>query len=163
MIQLPWYIAGPLIGAMVPVLLVVKNRQFGISSTFRVAGSYVLPRLKYFQYERSKDAWQIPFCAGIALLAAGLFLLGVDVAPEIRVGQAYANLAGSVYDPENWLLFLVGGLCIGFGARYADGCTAGHCIMGNALFARSSLITTLAFFAGGLLTSHILIPFIFSS
>src|SRR3989338_11566547 len=157
--HLPWYIGGPLIGLMVPILLLVREKQLGISSSFRVLGSYFAPQLDYFRYDRSKDQWQVHFVLGILLAAIILFAAQPNFGPEIDESTRFGQLALTIYAPSNWPVFLLGGVCIGFGARYADGCTAGHCVMGNALFSKASLLTTLSFFAGGLLASYFLIPF----
>jgi hypothetical protein len=162
MITLPWYIAGPLIGLIVPILLIVRKKQFGISSSFRVVGSYLLPRVAYFRYPREKDAWQVFFVLGIALTAFLVFFLSGDPHPESKAEAVYAQRAAHIYELASWPLFLLGGLLVGFGARYADGCTAGHCIMGNAQFAWASLLTTIAFFIGGLVATYFILPQFFT-
>jgi uncharacterized protein len=60
-----------------------------------------------------------------------------------------------------FLVMIVGGFLVGFGARYANGCTSGHCIMGNSLLNAGSLIATICFFIGGLITTWLLFPLIF--
>ena len=57
-------------------------------------------------------------------------------------------------------LLLVGGFLVGFGTRYADGCTSGHAIMGLSLLNLGSLVATVGFFAGGLLVSHAVLPWL---
>ena len=59
------------------------------------------------------------------------------------------------------LVIVGGGFLVGFGTRYADGCTSGHSIMGLANLERSSLIATVAFFAGGLAVTHVFYPLLF--
>ena len=158
MTTLPWYIAGPLIGLIVPVLLIVRQKQFGISSSFRVIGSWILPRLEYFRYEREKDLWQVHFVLGIAFVSLLIFHFNGALHREYDIQSEYAQHAETIYELASWPIFALGGLLVGFGARYADGCTAGHCIMGNAQFAKSSLLTTLAFFVGGLLATYLILP-----
>ena len=160
MISLPWYIGGPLIGLMVPLLLILREKQLGVSSSFRFIGSYFFPKLNYFKYNRMKDAWQLQFALGIFLSALVVILLGIIMEPQIDLTSEYGVQASSIYELENWMLFLVGGLAVGFGARYANGCTAGHCIMGMAQFTKNSLVTTIAFFVGGVFVTHIVLPFI---
>ena len=160
---LPWYIAGPLIGLIVPLLLILREKQLGVSSSFRYVGSFVLPKLSYFKYNRLKDAWQVQFALGILLSALVFYSLNLVSEPEIDTSLAYGVWALEIYSLDNWWIFLFGGLVIGFGSRYADGCTAGHCIMGNSLLAGSSLVTTLGFFGGGLFVSHVVFPLIFVS
>lgn len=150
---LPWYIAGPLIGLMVPVLLLLTNKQLGVSSSFRALLSFAVPNVPYFKYDRRSDFWQLWFALGLILSAIAHFNF-LEFVPKASVG----------YDPyqlTNSIQFALGGVLVGFGARYANGCTAGHCIMGNAQFAVSSMITTIGFFVGGLIATHFFVPLIF--
>lgn len=150
---LPWYIAGPLLGLVIPLLLVLKEKQLGVSSSFRVFGSLLLPNLSYFKYDKSKDFWQVWFAIGIILSAVIFSQLGLIQDTSSRATDAYVL--------DNWLAFLLGGSLVGFGARYAGGCTAGHCLMGGSQLAVSSIITTISFFVGGLITSQFIVPLIF--
>ena len=59
------------------------------------------------------------------------------------------------------LLLVIGGLLIGFGTRWAGGCTSGHAITGLSELQLPSLIAVIGFFIGGLFMTHILYPFIF--
>lgn len=157
---LPWYIAGPLIGLIVPLLLIFKEKQFGVSSSLRAIVSFVLPHVEYFNYSRKSDYWQVFFAIGLIL--AG-WVLPDFFAPESNniTTSEYGTIAEHIYSIDNWIVFAIGGFAIGFGARYAGGCTAGHCIMGNALLAKSAMISTISFFVGGLITSHFIIPNLF--
>jgi uncharacterized membrane protein YedE/YeeE len=67
----------------------------------------------------------------------------------------------NIYDVKNGLQFFLGGILVGFGARYANGCSAGHCIMGVSQFATSSILATVSFFIGGLIGSFFINPLIF--
>ncbi len=78
--------------------------------------------------------------------------------------------AGKAYSPteifetmsvKNIALLFVGGLLIGFGTRYAGGCTSGHAISGLSDLQLPSLIAVIGFFIGGLLMVHVLFPLIF--
>src|SRR6185503_10298273 len=70
----PWYVAGPLIGLTVPILLLLGNKSFGISSNLRHICAAVLPaNISFFKYDWKKEAWNLFFAAGIiggALIAA---------------------------------------------------------------------------------------------
>lgn len=156
---LAWYIAGPLIGITVPVLLLLREKQLGISSSFRVAGTLLLPKVNYFRYDRKKDEWQVYFVLGILIAALLIFnLTELGVPPETdALGKAIFQPYDLTYLPA----FFAGSICIGFGARYANGCTAGHCIMGNSQLAFSSLVTTIFFFIGGLVATHFIVPLVF--
>lgn len=149
--KLEWYIAGPLLGISIPIILLVLEKQLGVSSSLRVLGSYLVPRVEYFAYDRKSDLWQLYFVVGLVFASLLTRFFNFDI--EINHNP--------MYDIGNGALFISGGVLIGFGARYAGGCTAGHCLMGNSIFSKASLLTTLSFFVGGLLTSHIIIPLIF--
>lgn len=159
---LPWYIAGPLIGLIVPALLFFREKQFGISSSYRFIGATILPKIKYFSYSKEGDRWQLQFAIGLVLsgLVAGQFFNGFD-AVTIDPTEVYQKTAVTIYDLKNTLQFFIGGILVGFGARYANGCTAGHCIMGVSQLAFSSILATIAFFIGGLIGSFFINPYIF--
>ncbi len=149
---LPWYIAGPLLGLFVPVFIILSGKQLGISSSFRLLVAAVAgKRIEYFNYNYRNDLWQ-------AYLVIGLILASVVHFQFLNVSAA---LSPAPYSEVNPLLFLFGGALIGFGSRYANGCTAGHCIMGNAQFSLASFVATIGFFLGGLTVSQFLIPLIF--
>ena len=173
----PWYVAGPLIGLFVPALLLLGNRQFGISSNLRHLCAVVAPaRIDFFRYNwRNTGAWNLAFLAGVFVggAVAGRLLGGSDVAisPETHATLASLGIrdfAGLVPDDLfNWLdlltirgaiLIVGGGLLVGFGTAYAGGCTSGHAISGLAALDPASLVAVVAFFAGGLFGTHVLLP-----
>jgi uncharacterized membrane protein YedE/YeeE len=148
----PWYVVGPLIGLFVPFLLIVGNKLLGISSSFPYICSMVFST-KYFttsSYNASSNRWKFLFAVGIVLggLAAKLFLGVGDIS---YFPQQYYTLKGLVF-------LFSGGLLIGFGTRYANGCTAGHSISGISTFQISGLIATISFFVGGIICTHYIIP-----
>jgi uncharacterized membrane protein YedE/YeeE len=57
---------------------------------------------------------------------------------------------------------VIGGFLVGFGTRYAGGCTSGHAISGLSNLQFASLIATIGFFAGGLIATHLLYPLLFN-
>ena len=59
-------------------------------------------------------------------------------------------------------ILLIAGLCIGFGTRYASGCTSGHAITGLSSFQLPSLIAVIGFFIGGLLVTYLVLPHLYS-
>lgn len=147
----PWWISGPLIGLAVPLMLLVGGRNLGISSSFRHLCSAILPKssLEYFRaYDWRKESWSLLFVAG--LVAGGFiatFLLSTNPRPI---------LPPHLHDAAGALKLLGGGLLIGFGTRWAAGCTSGHSIMGLSNLQKASLYATLSFFAGGLTAALIL-------
>lgn len=173
----PWYVAGPVIGLFVPALLLVGNRQFGISSNLRHLCAAIAPsRLEFFRYDwRTTGLWNLTFLAGIfaGSLIASRLLGTPDVA--ITAGTRVALAAAGVRDFSgfvpadlfSWsslltlrgaILMVGGGFLVGFGTAYAGGCTSGHAISGLAVFERASLLAVVAFFAGGLLGTYVLLP-----
>lgn len=63
---------------------------------------------------------------------------------------------------KGFLMMVVGGFMIGFGSRYAGGCTSGHAISGLSNLQVPSLIATICFFIGGLIMANIILPYILS-
>ena len=114
---LPWYIAGPLIGLIVPALLFLRHKQFGISSSFSFVLSQFLPKNDYFKSAKTKSNWQFHFAIGIILsaISSRYFLSPEDLVIENLVSEG-AYLTGAIYAVENAYLFLIGGILIGFGA-----------------------------------------------
>lgn len=159
---LAWYIAGPLIGLIVPLLLILKEKQFGISSSYRFLGSKLFKKVNYFNYKSESDVWQFQFAIGLIL--AGLIipqLIDVEAITSLEANTSYGLIFEKIYSSSNILYFFLGGIFVGFGSRYANGCTAGHCIMGVSQFSVSSIVSTVCFFIGGLFVSYIVIPFLF--
>jgi hypothetical protein len=97
--------------------------------------------------------------------------LNPDTVKELaELGFANAGsdyLPAEIFSTDNLLslkgiaILLVAGLCIGFGTRYAGGCTSGHAITGLSSLQLPSLVAVIGFFAGGLLMVWFLFPLIF--
>jgi uncharacterized membrane protein YedE/YeeE len=177
----PWYVAGPLIGLTVPILLLIGNKAFGISSTLRhICAACVPANLPYFRYEWTKEIWNFFFAGGIILggivamswlgnpnpvvvhpdLVADLSSYGINnynsiVPVDIFSWSALLSLRG-------FLMMVVGGFMVGFGTRYAGGCTSGHSIMGLSTLQWPSLVATCCFMIGGIIMANWILPFILS-
>lgn len=175
----PWYIAGPLIGLTVPVLLILGNKTFGISSSLRHICAACFPaNITFFQYNWKKEAWNLFFAAGIiggGMIAAAVLSNHQPVAVNavlVATLQQYGvnNFTGLVpVDLFNWhslltvkgfILMVAGGFLVGFGTRYAGGCTSGHAIMGLSNLQWPSLVATCCFMAGGFIMANLILPFI---
>jgi uncharacterized membrane protein YedE/YeeE len=154
----PWYVAGPLIGLFVPVLLLVGNKVFGFSSNLRHICAAAIPgRIEFFRYDwKAEGGWNLAFLAGTVAggFVAARFLGVPELAPHALFGW------GSLLTPRGLVLIVGGGFLVGFGTAYAGGCTSGHAISGLADFQLPSLIAVLGFFAGGLFATFVLLPLI---
>jgi uncharacterized membrane protein YedE/YeeE len=141
-----------LIGLVVPLLLLLVGKSFGVSSSFRHLCSICLPGSK-LDYLRSNDwraeSWNLLFAVGV-IIGAGIAVFFLSSSPVELLPESYSNRRGA-------LLLLVGGILVGFGTRYADGCTSGHSIMGMSSLNWPSLVATISFFAGGLFVVHIIL------
>ena len=178
----PWYIAGPLIGLVVPALLLFGGKVFGISANLRHAcAALPVPAARkpgFLRYDwKTAGTWNFAFIVGIVLggfigvwvlsdpsaalalssdTAAALAALGVTdlagfIPEQLLSWRALATPAGA-------LMVLGGGFLVGFGARWAGGCTSGHAISGLADLQFPSLVAVIGFFIGGLAVVHLLLP-----
>ena len=173
----PWYVAGPLIGLTVPVLLIIGNKAFGISSSLRhICAACIPANIPFFKYEWKKEIWNLFFVGGILL---GGFL-AMSLLANPNPVEIHPNLASelSTYgitnfesmvpvDVFNWstlltlkgfIIMVFGGFLIGFGTRYAGGCTSGHAIMGLSTLQWPSLIATCCFMVGGIIMANWILP-----
>lgn len=177
----PWYVSGLLI-AVVMLLLIYFGKSFGMSSNLRTlcsmsgAGKFS----DFFKYDWKSHIWNLTVALGAMI---GGFIAynylsdgsGVNLNPDTVTELQAMNidapegklipdvLAGeqALQDPKIISILLVGGFLVGFGTRYAGGCTSGHAISGLSNLQLPSLIAVIGFFIGGLLMSWILLPLIF--
>lgn len=177
----PWYIAGPLIGLTVPVLLIIGNKAFGISSSLSHICAACFPaNVSFFKYDWKKEAWNLFFVLGIFFGG----MLAVTLLPNPDPVEVNPNLAAelsgygiidynnfipveivnwnSLFTIKGFLMIVVGGFLIGFGTRYAGGCTSGHSIMGLSTLQWPSLVATCCFMIGGFIMANLLLPLILS-
>ena len=175
----PWYIAGPLIGLFIPALLVLGNKKFGISSSLRHICAACFPlNNSFFKYNWKKETWNLVFAAGIILggfVAARLLMVvqPIDLNPSLINELNNYGISNYNYllplDLFNWqalltfrgfIVIVVGGFFVGFGTRYAGGCTSGHSIMGLSNLQWPSLVATICFMIGGIVMANFILPFI---
>lgn len=177
----PWYISGFLIG-MTMLALIFFGKAFGMSSNLSTLCSMtgIGNRVPFFNYDWKLHRWNLIVVLGAMLggyiavhfmsdasnvainpkTIAQLAQLGID-APN---GKLLPNtLFGNdiFQSPKMILILIIGGILIGFGTRYASGCTSGHAISGLSNFQIKSLKAVIGFFIGGLIMSHFILPLIF--
>ena len=152
----PWYVAGPIVGLFVPALLLVGNRQFGVSNNLRHLCAAISPgRVDYFRYDwRRSGLWNLAFLLGIL---AGGFVTRAFAGPLSIVPEDLFNWP-ALLTARGLVVMVGGGFLVGFGTAYAGGCTSGHGVLGLASFQLPSLVAVLGFFAGGLLCTHLILP-----
>lgn len=177
----PWYVSGPLIGLSIPLLLIVGNKMLGISSSLRHTCAAVYPsNIAFLKYNWRSEMWNLFFALGIFF---GGFIGGqlLDNGEPIKIsentkseiekmgihsfdGLVPADLFNweTVFSLKGLIVLVFGGFMIGFGSRYAGGCTSGHAIMGLSSLQWPSLIAVIFFFIGGLLMTHLIAPILYS-
>ena len=177
----PWYVAGPLIGLVVPFVYWYGGKKWGVSQSLQHLCAAMIPgKIEYLRYDWWKQgAWSLAMIAGTVLggYIGGRVLSGPD--DVVAISQATrADLAAlgvrdfsgmvpsglfsldTLLTPAGFTLVVLGGFLVGFGARYANGCTSGHAISGLANFQLSSLMAVIGFFIGGLISAHFLLGII---
>ncbi|WP_236976272.1 YeeE/YedE family protein [Membranihabitans maritimus] len=178
----PWYVAGPLI-ALIMGLLIYFGNTFGISSNFRTVCAMTIggKQCSFFDFNWKDQIWNLVFLGGTVIggfLASEYLSSDLPILLNEKTIKELVEL--KVYSPEdginptslfNWetlftlkgfLIFIVGGFLVGFGTRYAGGCTSGHAISGLSNLQLPSLIAVVGFFIGGLVMTYFLLPFILS-
>jgi len=175
----PWWAAGIIIGLIVPTLLILGNKHFGLSANLRHACAACFPaNVKFFKYEWKKEIWNFFFVGGIiagAIIASTILANPepVQVAPELAAElQTYGitDYSGmvpnqlisweSLFSLRGFIMLVLGGFLVGFGSRYAGGCTSGHSIMGLSDLQWPSLVATIFFMVGGFIMANLILPHI---
>ncbi len=177
----PWYVSGPLI-ALVMALLLYFGKTFGMSSNLRTfcaiggAGKFS----NFFKFNWKNQSWNLIVVLGAIIggFIATQFLsndsisdLNPDTVTELQ-NMGFENAGATLVPNEMYnieaitstgglLLLIIGGLLVGFGTRYAGGCTSGHAITGLSSLQKPSLIAVIGFFIGGLIMTNFILPLIF--
>jgi uncharacterized membrane protein YedE/YeeE len=175
----PWWISGPLIGLIVPLLLLYGGRMFGISSSLRhLCAAACGRRPRFFDYDWKREGlWNLVFVAGLLIggvLAVTVFgqkntmmgissatwedLAALGIARQTGVAPAELFSWDRLGTLAGFVSVVAGGFLLGFGARWSGGCTSGHAISGLANRQLPSLVAVCGFFAGGLLVTHLVLP-----
>lgn len=180
-----WAFSGSMI-ALTMFILLFFGKSFGMSATMRAmctiggAGS----KIKFFNFDWKQQQWNLVFALGAVIggYIASTYLASpapVDISPktishlqtlgihyptDIEIGTGYLpqelfNIE-ILFSLKGFILLVIGGFLVGFGARYAGGCTSGHAISGLSNLQFPSLIAVIGFFIGGLTMTHFLLPII---
>ena len=177
----PWYVAGPMI-AFIMFLLLMVGKNFGMSANLRTmcticgAGN----KTDFFKFDWKSQKWNLIVVIGAIIggfIGANFLSYDLEVAINPKTIAELNTLgfesAGKTYLPtelfnmdallnlKSLFILSIGGLLVGFGARYAGGCTSGHAISGLSDLQLPSLIAVIGFFIGGLTMIHLLFPLIF--
>lgn len=176
----PWYVAGPMI-ALVMLTLLKLGGKFGMSSNLRtlcaIGGAGKVADFFRFDWKASK--WNLWIVAGVIVGGFLAFHFLTPQAPQVHndvviqlealgihsTNQSYLPLElfslESMSSLKGFSILLIAGFLVGFGTRYAGGCTSGHAISGISDLQLPSLIAVIGFFIGGLVMIHLLFPIIF--
>jgi len=177
----PWFVAGPVI-AFVMFLLFYFGERFGVSSNLETfcsiggAGKFS----DYFKIDWKQNTWNLIFILGAiagGFIASNYLTESDAVALNPQTVQDLADIgiqnAGATYLPDEifsidtmlslkgFIILITAGFMVGFGARWAGGCTSGHAIVGLSNLEIPSLISVIGFFVGGLVMTWIILPLIF--
>ncbi|MFN7325630.1 MAG: YeeE/YedE family protein [Chitinophagales bacterium] len=176
----PWYVAGVLIGLTVPALLILGNKSFGISSSLRHVCAACLPAgIPFFNYNWKKEIWNLFFVVGVGLGGFIAATLLTNPEPIQIAAQTKADLqrlgvtdfssllpadlfgVDQIFTLKGLIFMVLGGFLVGFGTRWAGGCTSGHAIMGLSNLQFPSLVATISFMVGGFISTWFILPLIF--
>jgi uncharacterized membrane protein YedE/YeeE len=175
-----WYTSGIVI-VLVMAILLFFGKSFGFSSNFRTicAACGAGKNVKFFDFNWKAQIWNLMFLIG-AIIGGFLSHEFLSATEPVQISEATIrdlNALGfsapkglqpeeifsleALFTLKGFLILLGGGFLIGFGTRYAGGCTSGHAISGLSNLQWPSLIAVIGFFLGGLVMTHLLLPFIF--
>lgn len=176
-----WAFSGTMI-VFVMFLLLWFGGEFGVSANLRTicAMGGAGKNCDFFEFNWKSQIWNLVFILGaiiggyIAIYFLGspqpvqiaastqtyLQSVGIQVPQTLAEGNGFvpAEIFSNPFSSINLLMLTVGGFLVGFGARYAGGCTSGHAISGLSNLQIPSLIAVIGFFIGGLTMAWIILP-----
>ncbi|MDP3451949.1 MAG: YeeE/YedE thiosulfate transporter family protein [Bacteroidales bacterium] len=161
------YVVGIGIGILSWLSFLISGKPIATSTTFARAGGMIEQMIKgekvaeraYYKKIKLQINWQWMLVLGVVI---GSFLSAI-LSGDFKVGVWVPSLWVSAFGDSAFLRVIVaiaGGIILGFGARFAGGCTSGHGISGTLQLAVSSWISAIFFFIGGIITAHIIFYFI---
>ena len=178
----PWYVSGPLI-ALTMIFLVFFGKSFGMSSNLKTlcsmggAGKYA----DFFKFDWKSERWNLTVVLG-AIIGGFIAVRFLSDGSIINLSEntitdlnklGFKNLGATILPPEiySWdavlslkgiAILVIAGFLVGFGTRYAGGCTSGHAISGLSNLQLPSLFAVIGFFIGGLVMTFFILPLIFN-
>ena len=174
-----WWFSGAMI-ASIMFFLLYFGQSFGFSSNLRTicAAAGLGKKTKFFDFNWKGQLWNIVFLIGSIIggyiasnyLSTGgpveisastiedLGKIGIAAPTSLQPNELFSWEA--IFSLKGFLILAFGGMMVGFGSRYAGGCTSGHAISGLSNLQLPSLIAVIGFFIGGLLMTHLIMPFI---
>jgi uncharacterized membrane protein YedE/YeeE len=175
-----WYVAGPAI-AVIMLLLIYFGKNLGVSSSMRTLCSVggAGKKIDFFRFDWKSQIWNLVFIVGAIVggFIASTYFPSTEPIKVASETAAQLNAIGlsapnssllppeffsweSLFTLEGIIVLGLGGFLVGFGARYAGGCTSGHAISGISNLQIPSMIAVLGFFIGGVIMTHFLLPLI---
>ncbi|WP_298760485.1 YeeE/YedE thiosulfate transporter family protein [uncultured Psychroserpens sp.] len=177
----PWYISGPLI-AIIMFVLIYFGKTFGMSSNLRTicAIGGAGKKVKFFDFDWKQQRWNLTVVIG-AVIGGFIAHFYLSTPTNINLNPDTVNTLSTlgfenagksllpaelyswdaVFSLKGLAILIIGGFLVGFGTRYAGGCTSGHAITGLSSLQLPSLIAVIGFFLGGLIMIHLVFPLIF--
>ena len=175
-----WFVSGFLI-ACTMLFLLLMGKKFGMSSNLRTfcAACGAGKVNSFFKFDWKSDVWNLLVVIGAMIggfiashyLSTGdmpaisdatkASLSSINISTENQYLPVELFSISALSDIKTIAILIVGGILVGFGARYAGGCTSGHAISGLSNLQLPSLIAVIGFFIGGLVMVHLLFPLIF--
>src|SRR5690554_918290 len=177
----PWWFSGLVISSVMFLLLYFGN-SFGFPANLRTICSIsgAGKKVKFFDFDWKKQSWNLVFLVGAIIggyitnnflsypdhvvaisenTIQDLSVLGFTAPASMQPSELFSWEA--IFTLKGFLVLSIGGLLVGFGARYAGGCTSGHAISGIADLLVPSIIAVAGFFIGGIIMTYGIFPLIF--
>ena len=176
-----WWFSGIVIAAIM-FILIFFGKSFGFSANLRTicSATGAGKKVKFFNFDWKKQIWNLIFLVGAIIggFVASEYMtdgehvvaisentikdlgeLGFSAPESIQPTELFSY--ESLFTIKGFLVLAIGGLLVGFGARYAGGCTSGHAISGISDLQIPSMIAVVGFFIGGLIMTFGVFPLIF--